>query len=88
MVVRVLRFLEYVYADHEAAEKDMQNWAVPANGTTRKGGGRNKKYYITSATMFPRTIAVDEEILSPNDGLLPGVPEDNDVRPTDFYHGG
>jgi hypothetical protein len=64
-MVRVLRLLEYVYADHEAAEKDMQNWKVPADGTVKKGGGVYKSYLISSTTMMPRTV--EEGTIRPMD---------------------
>lgn len=65
-MVRVLRLLEYVYADHEDAERDMQNWSVPADGTVKRGGGRNKSYFISSTTMMPRTV-VEENNVRPMD---------------------
>jgi hypothetical protein len=31
-MIRVLRVLEYDYSDNEAAQVNMEKWAVPANG--------------------------------------------------------
>lgn len=71
MTVRVVRILEYVYPDHETAEKDMRNWNVPQNGSVRRGGGIGRvlgvrtqmsEYIITSATMTPRTVSPDEAV--------------------------
>ena len=31
--VRVIRLLEYTYDSFESAERDMQNWHVPASGS-------------------------------------------------------
>jgi len=36
-MIRVLRILEYKYASPEQAEKDMEHWTVPANGTYEMG---------------------------------------------------
>jgi hypothetical protein len=36
-MIRVLRILEYVYADNKRAEEDMARWQVPATGTQRHG---------------------------------------------------
>lgn len=60
MTVRVLRILEYVYADLESAEADMKNWGVPAVGTVRRGGGRYKSYLISSTVALPRTVTEGE----------------------------
>jgi hypothetical protein len=61
MPVRVIRFLEYEYPDHEAAELDMAMWGVPANCTTRTFGWKSTA--IRSATTFPamtdQHLAVD-----------------------------
>jgi hypothetical protein len=34
---RVLRLLEYTFPDAECADRNMQNWAIPANGVTAYG---------------------------------------------------
>lgn len=36
-MIRVLRLLEYEYADNDTAAKDMARWQVPETGTTRHG---------------------------------------------------
>ena len=55
MVVRVIRVLEYEFADHQAAERHMANWAVPANGVHDFGTSHTQKtrVRVRSATMFP-----------------------------------
>lgn len=58
MPVRVIRVLEYEYPSYEAAEKDMTNWGVPANGVRRGyASGRSGALFswskIRSATTFP-----------------------------------
>jgi hypothetical protein len=68
MTVRVIRILEYVYPDHEAAERDMSRWNFPANGTKAFGkvsGKGNDWFIITSATVPPRTLRADEPINRP-----------------------
>jgi hypothetical protein len=59
MTVRVVRLIEYVYPDHETAEKDMGHWGLAANG--RKTCGPN--HVITSAIMLPRTLQADEAVV-------------------------
>lgn len=56
MPVRVIRVLEYEYPDHEAAERDMQNWGIPANGT-KFGPVRSGWAKIRSATTFPAMVS-------------------------------
>lgn len=60
MAVRVLRILEYVYADHESMEEDMKKWQIPATGIVRRGGGLYKSYLISSSVMLPRTVTEGE----------------------------
>lgn len=59
MTVRVIRLIEYVYPNHEEAEKDMGRWQLPANG--RKTLGPHN-HTITSTTMLPRTVGADESV--------------------------
>lgn len=58
MPVRVIRILEYEFADHEGAERHMSNWAVPANGVTQFGRSHTNRTLITirSATTFPTFV--------------------------------
>ncbi len=50
MAVRILRLMEYVYPDHEAAFEDMTHWAVPANGEKSFGQADRR---IESAVLPP-----------------------------------
>lgn len=57
MPVRVIRVLEYEYADHQAAERDMSCWSVPANGVRNPSGVRDRGPMIRSATTFPAMVS-------------------------------
>lgn len=54
--VRVLRFLEYIYSDADAAHRDMENWGVGANATYRPSRGSTHGVTIRSATMLPSPV--------------------------------
>lgn len=62
-VVRVIRVLEYEYPSHAAAEEDMANWGIPANGTRRRYAARDGSGWamIRSATTFP---AMAEDLMA------------------------
>jgi len=47
--VRVTRIIEYTYVDAEEAVRDMERWAVPANGATNF----NRRMQIRSAVIGP-----------------------------------
>lgn len=55
MPVRVIRVLEYEFANHEMAEQHMENWGVPANGTAVFGrsGTEARQFKVRSATIIP-----------------------------------
>lgn len=50
-VVRIIRVLEYTYASPEAAERDMQQWFIPGNGTKTVGLGDSKKTVRSAVVM-------------------------------------
>jgi hypothetical protein len=71
MPVRVIRVLEYEFADHEMAEQHMESWGVPANGTAVFGrsGVEGRQVKVRSATIMPnlsvliQTARVDETVV-------------------------
>jgi hypothetical protein len=63
-MIRVLRILEYVYADNKRAEEDMARWQVPAIGTRRHGNMIIRSSIITDLDFkfdnIPDDISDDE----------------------------
>lgn len=53
-MIRVLRLLEYVYEDFEAAEADQARWYVPATGVRSIGLGKGNT--IRSAVLPETTL--------------------------------
>lgn len=60
-MIRVLRTLEYWFDTNEAAEQNMNNWAVPANGSIRWGKTTIKSSVIIDLAPFeiPKEVEPD-----------------------------
>lgn len=51
-MIRVLRVMEYRYADGEAMANDMRNWKIGANAVYKP----NSKLTISSSTHIPEAV--------------------------------
>lgn len=58
-MIRVIRLLEYEFADNEVAERSMALWAVPQNGTRNFGTVSNPRI-VRSATIVDLTFEPKE----------------------------
>jgi hypothetical protein len=58
MPIRVIRTLEYTYANQEECDKDMARWFVPPMGLSADLG--HHRTSIRSSVMFPEPINMPE----------------------------
>jgi hypothetical protein len=59
-VIRILRIIEYTYADNQRAEEDMQRWQVPPIGSRRHGNMTIRSTIITDLNFKPYPVADDD----------------------------